>query len=91
MEICLRASGVWPYSLNIFGPLVLLTTLLTTLPFQMWKAFLLLDNPVLLMDSLSDILAEILIFMKLFAIWMSKRYLTCVSSIKAGIQIITQL
>ncbi|XP_058805761.1 uncharacterized protein LOC131672514 [Phymastichus coffea] len=72
LEICLKVSGVWPYSVHILGPFLLLSTLVTTLPFQFWKVLLLFDNPVLLMDSLSDILAEILILIKLFAIWKSK-------------------
>ena len=74
LEICLKVVGIWPYSLNYIGPLALLSTLVTTLPSQCFNAMRLMDEPMLLMDSLSDILAEVLIFFKLFAIWSAKRF-----------------
>ncbi|XP_031781938.1 odorant receptor 67 isoform X1 [Nasonia vitripennis] len=72
LEYSLKLSGFWPFEFNIIGSLALISTLVTTLPFQCWQAFNFTNDFVLLMDSLSDILAEVLIFLKLFAMWKSK-------------------
>ncbi|NP_001177507.1 odorant receptor 67 [Nasonia vitripennis] len=78
LEYSLKLSGFWPFEFNIIGSLALISTLVTTLPFQCWQAFNFTNDFVLLMDSLSDILAEVLIFLKLFAMWKSKSCITII-------------
>ncbi|KAJ8679626.1 hypothetical protein QAD02_015413 [Eretmocerus hayati] len=73
LEILLKILGFWHKGSNSLGPAIMMSTLITTFPFQCWKAYSMLNNPLLLMDILSDILAELLIFIKFFAMWAKKK------------------
>ncbi|NP_001177506.1 odorant receptor 66 [Nasonia vitripennis] len=73
LECCLKVAGFWPYDFNMLGPVAITSMLVTTLPFQCWNAFALTENLVVLMDSLSDIFTEVLIYIKIFILWNHRR------------------
>ncbi|XP_058805760.1 uncharacterized protein LOC131672513 [Phymastichus coffea] len=74
-ELCLKMVGLWPYDFNIIGPLILSSSALTTMPFQVWNAVTMSQNAAVLMDNLSDMLTQVLILIKMFFVWKNKRIL----------------
>lgn len=73
LEHCLKVAGIWPYGQNYIRQFILLSAIITTLPFQCWNTLSLTNDPMLLMDSLSDIITEILIFIKFFFMWINRK------------------
>ncbi|XP_058805759.1 odorant receptor 13a-like [Phymastichus coffea] len=73
LKFILKLLGLWPYNFNIFGPLILASSIVTTLPFQLWYALISSENPVMLMDGLSDMFAQTIILIKIFIMWKNKR------------------
>lgn len=74
LEYTLKLAGLWPDKFNIVGPILVVSGFLTILPFQCWDAIRYLDDPVMLMDDLSDILPVILLYVKFSIIWFNKRF-----------------
>ncbi|NP_001177509.1 odorant receptor 69 isoform X1 [Nasonia vitripennis] len=74
LEYTLRINGLWPGENNILGSIVTASGMVLILPFQVWDAIKTIDNPILLMDSLSDIMTEIALYAKLIIMWFNRRY-----------------
>ena len=74
LEYTLKVAGLWPNYFNILGPVVMTLVVFGILPFQLWDAVNLLDKPTVLMDSLSNVIPEIIIYTKLFILWSNRRF-----------------
>lgn len=74
LEYTLRINGLWSEKTTILGPIYTASGMVLILPFQFWNVIKSIDNPVLLMDSLSDVLTEIVLYVKLIIMWFNRRF-----------------
>lgn len=72
-EYFLKITGLWPYDFHFVGPLAIVSAIISLLPFQFIKTLSLADDFLLMMNSLSDVLTESLILIKILILWMNKR------------------
>lgn len=70
----MKMMGLWPHTFTIYGPGLILLGLVFMLPFQCWRAIKLFNNLPMLMDNLSDIGLDILLYIKLLVMWSQRRF-----------------
>jgi hypothetical protein len=70
----LKFFGFLPWKFSFIGKATLWSSLITTLPFQYWKACELTDNKTLYMLNLTNLLLEIMVFVKFFILWWKRRF-----------------
>lgn len=72
-ELGLRVCGIWPFGkFKFLGPMMLIVSIGVALPSQCWETLYLKDRPLVLMDSLTDIIAELFLVIKLIILWTKK-------------------
>lgn len=74
LEYTLKVTGLWPEQFNVVGPILTGSALITTLPFQFWSVFELIDNPIMYIDVLNDLAMEVLLLTKIIILWFNKRF-----------------
>lgn len=75
LEVGLKLCGIWPFGkYRLIGPSILLAAFVIIVPGQCWEVTYLMEDPLVLMDTMSDIIAEILVYVKLIIMWSNKRF-----------------
>ncbi|XP_058805763.1 uncharacterized protein LOC131672515 [Phymastichus coffea] len=75
VEYTLKFCGLWPDYFNIFGILLVVSSLFTIMPFQIIDMLKEFDNTFILLDDLSNFFGEILLYSKYLVIWYHRRRL----------------
>ncbi|NP_001177508.1 odorant receptor 68 [Nasonia vitripennis] len=75
LEYTLKLAGLWPDQSNILGSIVMGSALVTMIPFQVWDTINVSDNLVMVMDNLSNILSEVLLYTNFIVLLLNKSYL----------------
>lgn len=83
LEYTLKLAGLWPFSDHVFGILIVISAALTLLPFQIRMTFFMNADFDLMMGSLSELVPEILIIIKIFILWIHRRLVKLLIDVKS--------
>lgn len=72
LEYSWKIFGLWPFDNYPFGCMVLVSMVFTLIPFQCAHILAPIEN-FMRMDTLSDTIAELLILIKVFILFINKR------------------
>ena len=73
LERTLQLLGFWPNKTSYIARFLLCSTVVTTLPFQLWNAIKLVSNPPMMMDGFRNFFTESLLLVKFFLMWYNQR------------------
>lgn len=73
LEYSLKLAGLWPSGIHLIGVSIVVSAILTLIPFQFRLTFFMNAGFELVMDSLSHLIPELVIMLKLFILWKNRR------------------